>query len=407
MNVDLMRKIDYYAGVPLTFIATGIVKLIDRWAQPAQASPHRVMFIELSEMGSAILVDPAMQKLKHDTGAELFFTIFASNKPSLKLLDTVPDKNIFTISDRNIFTLIFDTVRFLWWVRHKRIDSIIDLELFSRYTALLTGLSGARNRVGYYGFHNEGLYRGEMLTHRVSYNPHIHIAKNFIALVNALITDHPEVPYSKTAIPDEQIKLRKIEIEESAQKRMRAMIRQSYSEFDEAQQRVVLVNPNASELLPQRRWMPERYVELAQRILDAYPDVLVLLTGAPSEQDEAEGMRRAIDSERCINFAGKLTLIELPILYSVSALMVTNDSGPNHFSSITDMPNFVLFGPETPSLYGSLGNSTAIYAGLACSPCVSAANHRKTACTDNVCLQVITVDEVFNQVSKVLSPARV
>jgi hypothetical protein len=98
MNVDLMRKIDYYAGVPLTFIATGVVKLMDRLTQPAQASPHRVLFIELSEMGSAILVDPAMQKIKHETGAELFFAIFTSNKPSLSLLGTVADKNIFTIN---------------------------------------------------------------------------------------------------------------------------------------------------------------------------------------------------------------------------------------------------------------------------------------------------------------------
>jgi ADP-heptose:LPS heptosyltransferase len=246
-----------------------------------------------------------------------------------------------------------------------------------------------------------------MLTHRVAYNPHIHIAKNFISQVNALITDHPEVPYSKTIISDEEIKLRKVTIEQIAQKKMLGLIKQSFIDFDAEQQRVVLINPNASELLIQRRWMPERYVELAQHILDAYSDVLILLTGAPSEQDEAEGMRRAIERDRCINFAGKLTLMELPVLYSISTLMVTNDSGPNHFSSITEMPNLVLFGPETPNLYGSLGKSTPIYAGLACSPCVSAANHRKTACTDNVCLQAITVDEVFREVSKVLSPARV
>ena len=177
MNVDLMRKIDYYAGVPLTFVATWIVKLMDRLSQPTRAMPQRVLFIELSEMGSAILVDPAMQKIKHDAGAELFFTIFESNKASLKLLGTVPEENIFTIRESNLFWLAFDTLRFFWWTRDQRIDSVIDLELFSRYTALLTGFSGATNRVGYYGFHNEGLYRGEMLTHRVAYNPHIHIAK--------------------------------------------------------------------------------------------------------------------------------------------------------------------------------------------------------------------------------------
>ncbi len=407
MNVDLMRKIDYYAGVPLTFIATGLVKLLDRINQPAQISPQRVLFIELSEMGSAILVDPAMHKLRQQTGAKLFFVIFESNKPSLELMGTVPEAHIFTIREKSILTLAWDSLRFLWWVRQQRIDSVIDLELFSRYTALLTGLSGAHHRVGFYGFHNEGLYRGEMLTRRVAYNPHQHIAKNFIALVNALTADHVETPYSKMRVEDDEIKLKVISTPKAAQEKMREMIVNTYDKYQSGKHRIVLINPNASELLPQRRWMPERYVELVQRILDAYPDVIVLLTGAPDEHEEAEGLRRAIDRNHCVNFAGKLKLIELPVLYSIATLMVTNDSGPNHFSSITEMPSIVLFGPETPALYGSLGNSTAIYAGLACSPCVSAANHRKTVCSDNVCLRAITVDQVFKEVSKVLSPSRV
>jgi ADP-heptose:LPS heptosyltransferase len=81
---------------------------------------------------------------------------------------------------------------------------------------------------------------------------------------------------------------------------------------------------------------------------------------------------------------------------------LSNDSGPGHFSAVTDLPTFVIFGPETPKLYGSLGNSTPIYAGLACSPCVSAANHRKTPCHDNVCIQVITPDQVFGILRPVL-----
>ena len=108
-------------------------------------------------------------------------------------------------------------------------------------------------------------------------------------------------------------------------------------------------------------------------------------------------MAQRIGSDRCVNFAGKLKLVELPVLYSISRLMITNDSGPGHFSAITDMPTLVLFGPETPALYGSLGNSEAIYAGLACSPCVSAWNHRNTPCKDNVCLQAISVEQVFEK----------
>jgi ADP-heptose:LPS heptosyltransferase len=109
--------------------------------------------------------------------------------------------------------------------------------------------------------------------------------------------------------------------------------------------------------------------------------------------------------ERCISLAGHTKLSELPALYSLAAMMVTNDSGPSHFAAASGLPTLVLFGPETPKLYQPLGLSRAIHAGLACSPCVSASNHRKTACTDNVCMQVISVDEVFAAVNEMLASA--
>jgi ADP-heptose:LPS heptosyltransferase len=400
MNVDLMRKVDYYAGVPLCFLATFIVKLSNLFS--SNGKPKRVLLVELSEMGSAILVDPAMQKLKNVAGAELFFVIFDKNKPSLKLLNSVEEQNIFTIRETGIVPLALDTLKFFWWCRSRKIDSVIDLELFSRYSALLTGLSGADNRVGFHAFHNEGLYRGAMLTHKVSYNAHQHIAKSFIGLVNALLADKPEVPYSKTLVSDDEIKLRQAVVSTEQKSSIIAKIREDFAEFDPAKHQIVLINPNASELLPQRRWMKDRYAELMRRILAHSKTAVVLITGAPAERDEAEVLRTSVASPRCINFAGRVKFTELPPLYSVSLLMVTNDSGPGHFSSVTPLQTFVLFGPETPALYGSLGNSTPIYAGLACSPCVSASNHRKTACSDNVCLQAITVDKVFNTISPLL-----
>lgn len=391
-----MRKVDYYAGIPLAFIVTPLVRLTDLF-RSKKDRPQRVLFVELSEMGSTILVDPAMQKLKRETNAELFFVIFQKNKPSLKLLNTIPEENIFTIGESGLVSLALDTLRFLFWTRKKRIDTVIDLELFSRFTALMTGLSGAVNRVGFYSFHNEGLYRGEMLTKRVGYNPFIHISKNFVALINAAISTRPELPFSKTLVTDDEIELRKVDYPADEIQRMRALVKETYSAYDEKKHKIVLINPNASELLPQRRWMPDRYIELARKILDHDSNILLLLTGAPSEKDEAQVMAQSIGNDRCVNFAGKLKLVELPVLYSISSLMITNDSGPGHFSAITNMPTLVLFGPETPALYGSLGNSEAIYAGLACSPCVSAWNHRKTPCTDNVCLQAITVEQVFSR----------
>ncbi len=402
MNVDSMRKIDYYAGIPLCFLLSLGLRLRRLFRPRRHVAAGKVLLIELSEMGSAILVDPAMRKLQGH-GAELFFLIFAKNAPSLRLLGTVAEDHVFSIRENGLIPLVIDTVRFLLWARRQRIDSVIDLELFSRFTALLSGLSGAANRVGYYAFNNEGLYRGEMLTHRVAYNPYLHISKNFIAMVNALLSERDDDLYSRSIINDDEIQLAKIEIPLAQQQAMQQRVQESYPDYVGGRQRIVLINPNASELLPQRRWMPDRYVEVMRRVLAEFDDVLILITGAPAECAEAEELKQQVGNSRCINFAGKLKLQELPVLYSIATLMLTNDSGPGHFSSITPLRTFVIFGPETPKLYGSLGNSTPIYAGLACSPCVSAANHRKTPCHDNVCLQVISVEDVFTLIQTALA----
>jgi ADP-heptose:LPS heptosyltransferase len=403
MNIDTMRRIDRLAGMPLCAVATLLVRIRD-WLHARSVRPVKhILFIELSEMGSTVLASPAMRKARTQLSAQLYFVIFTRNVGSLQLVGAIAPDNIFTISDASIFALARDTLRFLLWTRRKGIDTVVDLELFSRFTALLAGLCGADRRVGFHRFHQEGLYRGEMLTHRVSYNSHIHVAKNFIALIDALVAPAPTIPYAKTLIGDDQINVEIVLASARARGDVLERIR-SLVPFDPAQNRLVLINPNASELLPHRRWMPDRFAELIQRILAAYSDVVVLITGGPDERDGAERLA-AINAPRAVSFAGRSALAELPALYSHAVLMVTNDSGPAHFSAAVGLPTIVLFGPETPKLYQPLGNSRAIYAGLACSPCVSAHNHRKTACTDNVCMQAISVDEVYAAVTDVLSPA--
>src|ERR1044071_1047739 len=173
MRVQTMRNIDYFIGVPLCFLASLVQSVLNLCRRARHAQPHKVLFIELSEMGSIILADPAMQKLKKATGAELHFLIFASSKDSVQLLHTIPAHNVRTIRADHWLTLAVDVLRYMVWTRQQGIDTVIDLELFSRFTALLTFLSGALNRVGFYAYHHEGLYRGALLTHKVSYNPHI------------------------------------------------------------------------------------------------------------------------------------------------------------------------------------------------------------------------------------------
>ncbi|ANJ00692.1 glycosyl transferase [Polynucleobacter wuianus] len=405
MSVNTMRAIDHWVGVPLCAIASPLVALIDGikniFSRRPQA-PKKLLFIELSEMGSAILVDPAMRNAQA-RGAELFFLIFKSNRASLTLLNTVKPENIFTIDSSSLGGLIKDTLRFLIVARAHRIDTVIDLELFSRFTALLTGLCGARRRVGYHIFHGEGLWRGFMLTRKVHYNPHIHITKNFLSLIHAAFAKEIEVPFSKIHIADSEVKLEQAVINPDVMKKVLSRIEQKASEagitYSHGKNRLILINPNASDLLPQRRWAQQRFSELIQAVNQRYPNDLILVTGSPAEFVYVDKVRSVANVKNALNFAGQVTFSELPPLYTLSDVMVTNDSGPGHFSAVTPLRTVVLFGPETPALYGSVGNSIAITANLACSPCVSAANHRKTPCQENICMQAITVAQVLDKVT--------
>jgi len=400
ISPNRMRAIDYWLGVPLCFLLTVLTAPFRRaWTRPA---PRRVLFIELSEMGSTILADPAMRLAGKLWGADLYFLIFAGNAASLALLQTVPKDNVFTIREDSLATVVADTVRFLGWARQRGIDTVFDLELFSRYTALLTALSGAANRVGFYRFHNEGLYRGELLTHRVAFNPHQHIAKNFIALVQAAASPAEEVPYTKTQIGDDAIALTRVTIADDAAAAMRRRVVELAPAFEPQRHRLVLINPNASDLLPQRRWPPAHFAKAMRTILDRWPDVVILITGAPGDALLAGKLRAAVEDPRVVDFTGRTALAELPALYAISSLMVTNDSGPGHFAAITELPTIVLFGPETPRLYGPLGNARALTANLACSPCVSAANHRRTACNDPKCMAAISPEQVLGEVAAIL-----
>jgi len=411
ISVNTMRAIDHWVGVPLCAIASPLVALMDGikniFSRDPEA-PKKLLFIELSEMGSAILVDPAMRNAQA-RGAELFFLIFKSNRASLTLLNTVKPENIFTIDSSSLSGLIKDTLRFLIVARHHRIDTVIDLELFSRFTALLTGLCGARRRVGYHIFHGEGLWRGFMLTRKVHYNPHIHITKNFLSLIHAAFAKQIEVPFSKIQIPDSEMRLEQAVINpavlEKVRERIERLAKEANIEYVYGKNRLILINPNASDLLPQRRWAQQRFSELIQGVHQQYPSDLILITGSPAEFAYVEKVRTVASIKNALNFAGQVSFTELPPLYTLSDVMVTNDSGPGHFSAVTPLRTVVLFGPETPALYGSIGNSIAITANLACSPCVSAANHRKTPCRDNVCMQVITVAQVLDKVGIQLQDA--
>lgn len=400
MHVDTLRILDRFIGIPLCWGCTLLRWLMRPFSRRSSLPPPRkILIIKLSEMGSTVLAYPALAELKKRCPqAEVFFFAFNNNAPIVEVLDLVPPANIITVDYGSIGRLVKSGVRALRRLLREKIDTTIDMDFFSRLTALVSFLVCRGNRVGFHRYNDEGLYRGNLLTHRVLYSPHLHTSAAFMALIKSLFEPAENEPHYRGRIDPQTLRAPKyapaaIDIESVRDKLTAGGAKSDGTET------MILINSNSSEIFPLRKWPIDNFARLCQRLLNEIPKCRLVITGVASEQKDARYIMARVDDARCIDFTGRTTFRELLALYSMAELMITNDSGPAHFASLLDLPTIVLFGPETPSLYGPLGDKHRdLYAEFACSPCVSVYNAKKSPCTDNRCLQSITVETVLSEV---------
>ena len=400
VGISTLQHTDRWVGGPLCAILTVFRKIFDSAAPPGPRQVERILFVKFAEQGSTVLAYPAILRAIEMVGREnVYFVVFDDNRFILDAMEIIPDGNVITIPTNSVFGLATGALRAVLQVRKIGIDAVVDMEFLTRFSAILTFMSGAKSRVGFHTFFGDGPYRGDLMTHRLLYNPHLHTSQMFEAMVEALTRDPSVLPTFDFRPPANQ-PLARFRPSPSEVAEINALIQRENPRVDSAP--IILLNPNASDLLPLRRWPPLRYVELAQRLLERYPELFIGFTGAPAEAGPNNQLANEVGSERVIPLAGKTTLRQVLALYTRSQILVTNDSGPAHFASMTPIRVVALFGPETPALFAARSpNATAMWAGIACSPCVNAYNNRQSVCRNNVCMQAITVDDVFENVTRI------
>ena len=403
MNSLWMRKIDLWFGVPLCWLMSLWARLAGRRGRDREGPPRRVLFIELAEIGGLVVAYPALARARAlFPQAELYFLTFQAGQGILDLLGVVDRTHQIIIRPDGLPTFLADTWRAIRTMRRLGIDATVNLETFARFSTLLAYLSGAGRRAGFHRFHDEGRYLGELVTHKVVYNPHVHAALTFVSLAQALAEPASDQPRAKVSLQGVSLDLPRLEAGGPARAAMAAKLREQFPDYAKGQ-RLVLVNPNASDLVPVRRWPLESFLELIQGLLED-PELLVAFTGTRGERPQAEELRQRLGSPRVLDMAGQTTLPELIDLYNLADLLITNDSGPAHFASLAGLPTLVMFGPETPDIYGPLGPQVrVVYRGLACSPCVSAYNQKLSPCRDNLCMRGITPTGMLERARAILA----
>jgi ADP-heptose:LPS heptosyltransferase len=235
----------------------------------------------------------------------------------------------------------------------------------------------------------------------VIYNPHIHTAYSFLALVYALDAPAEQIPMVKFSLEGVNLELPKIAGDETAKNKIWEILKAVNGEIDETK-KIVVVNPNASKLFAMRKWPLENYASLIGMLLED-EDIYVAITGVKSEKPDADYICSLVKDKRVLDLTGKTTLCQLVDLYNAAKILITNDSGPAHFACLTNVHVVVFFGPELPNRYKPLTDKcTVVYTNYACSPCVGPYNQRLTPCNDNLCLKTISVNYVYGLLRSLL-----
>ncbi|MDQ6630545.1 MAG: glycosyltransferase family 9 protein, partial [Verrucomicrobiota bacterium] len=361
---------------------------------------RRLLLIKLAEQGSTVLAYPAINQAVKMVGREnVYFILFEENRFILETFGLLPEENIISLPTKNFLQMARSGWRALRHLQKLKLDAAIDMEFFARGSAAIAFLSGAKWRVGFHSFYGAGPYRGDLMTHRLFYNPYLHTTQIFHLLIAALKEDRHQLPTFGIQPPPVENSLPQFSFQAEELEIVKTMLRTETA--TKTLPPLILLNPNAGDLIPLRRWADERYLELARRLIERYPEIYIGLTGASNEIAAVKNLAEQVGSNRCISLAGKTTLRQLLILYHLAEVLVTNDSGPAHFAALTPIHVVTLFGPETPALFGArTPRHLSLWAGIACSPCVNAYNNRQSPCQNNICMQQISVEQVFGEVCR-------
>jgi ADP-heptose:LPS heptosyltransferase/2-polyprenyl-3-methyl-5-hydroxy-6-metoxy-1,4-benzoquinol methylase len=390
MNTRTKITVDRLVGLPLVWLLNGAARVLGRLLRRNHSSAvEDVRTIAISKyvgMGSIIQATPLIRSLRRAyPGATIIMVTGTSSRRLVERLEHVD--RIITVDDGGLFALIGTTLRALVQLMRAKVDLYFDLELYSAYASIVALASLARNRIGFYresAQHKKGIY-----THLMYFNTRHPIRLVYLQLGRSVGCE-----------PDQPDRLGRIRVGQADRAELAGRLARAGVEPG----CYLVVNPNASDLLVERRWPAGRFAALIDGLL-ARHELSVVLIGSPGERPYVAGLVEQVthpDRGRVVDLAGELSLGGLFALLEGARCLVTNDTGPMHMAWALEVPTVCLFGPVDPHHYGwAKSGVEVLYSRVYCSPCVHEVDNPPCG-GDNICMQRIGVARVGAAVDRIL-----
>jgi len=273
-------------------------------------------------------------------------------------------------------------------IRKEKFDISIDLSLSYQYSMLLK-IIGVKKRVGF-NYRN----RGKFLTDKIDIDgfDSKHVVEHYLDVLRLLDIDASKDTISPKIYAGE----------ESLSFGDRFLEENSITKADLLIGMVPGCGASWGEDADRRRWDRKNFAIVANKLIDKY-GVRIVLLGNSKEVNICEEVR-SLSGNRCINYCGKTSIGQLIGILSKCKIIITNEGGLLHMAAGLGVKTVSIFGPVNEATYGPYPKSNRHIViskdNLPCRPCYKKFKYNK--CDHRVCLDTITVDEVFAASEKAL-----
>lgn len=152
-----------------------------------------------------------------------------------------------------------------------------------------------------------------------------------------------------------------------------------------------------------KNWGIDRFKSLSLKLIEAIPAVKLIFFGNSNDMPQLNKITSALQETHFINVVNK-PLLEVGGIINKCSLLVCNDSGIMHIADAVGTKIIAVFGPTDHRLVAPVPPAEVIRCSIKCSPCYTFPGDqgKPMNCSHRICLENISVDMIFNKITKTL-----
>lgn len=374
MNLKLKQFIDVYIGRVLLGINLVLVRglglLLNRNHQ-LDKHPQHIVIIKILGLGSIIMASDAIYSMqKHYPNTK--FTLLCSKGVAKGIEPLELFDEIITIDDKNVWSMFKSTFSFLLKTWRMKNLWVVDLEVYSILTTILSAWTCAKNRFGFQL--DKTNFRNYLNTHNTYFNQFVRVDINYQKLAESTgITQFHTFTFP-----------------------------QKFT-LTNGKRNVVFINNTCSELGGDLRKLPDSILAQVCNFITAETNLDVALVGAPCDASKIENFIHSyqLNQNRVKSLAGKLSFTEYYMcLGTQGRLMLSIDSAPLHIALKLKLTVISLWGPISP-LHRISDTQYTYFLNKPCSPCIH--HTEQIPCGgNNTCMRDMDANHIIHLIKAIL-----